>query len=447
MNRLTIAILSVCLAPVWGGAAEKIDPLDNWPHWRGPLVNGTAPRGKPPTRWDAKTNLAWKTVLPGRGASTPIVWGDLVFVTTAVDTGKRADPKDIPKPNPRFANKKKTDAPDTYHRFIVLAVDRKSGKVRWQRTCAERVPHEGHHFTHNYAAGSPVTDGKRLYVSFGSFGVYCFDLAGKPLWQRDLGRMETRLGWGEASTPAVHGNRVFLTWDHEAGSFITALEADTGKPIWKVDRDEVTTWATPLVVEHKGKTQVIVPATNKVISYAADSGKVVWWTKGLTVNCIPSPVTRAGIVYCMSGYKGAAAIAVPLDAAGDAREKELWRLKSSTPYVPSPLLLGDRLYFNEYNLPVLSCVDIKTGKFVFEKSRLNRLGTLYASPVAAAGHIYVLDRTGTTMVLKPGDKPEVVAVNRLGTNTTGESFNASPAIAGKQLFLRSDRHLYCIAEK
>ena len=443
MIRPTIAILSLCLAsPLVMSGAEKIDPLDNWPHWRGPLANGTAPRGKPPLRWDAKTNIAWKRAIPGRGSSTPIVWGDLVFVTTAVDTGKKADPKDLPRPDPRFAGKKKTDAPDTYHRFIVLAIDRKTGAVRWQRTCAERVPHEGHHFSHSYAAGSPVTDGKRLYVSFGSFGIYCFDFAGKVLWQRDLGRMETRLGWGEAVTPAVHGDRLFVTWDHEGPSALYALRADSGKTAWKMDRDEVTTWATPLVVEYKGRTQVIVPATKKVRGYDASNGKVLWEAKGLTVNCIPSPVARAGVVYCISGYRGAEGIAVPLDSSGDASEKVLWRVDRNTPYVPSPVLVGDRLYFTASNDAILSCVDVRSGKFVFEKRRLNGLRTLYASPVAADGRLYVVDRDGTTLVLKQGDKPEVLATNRLG-----EPIDASPVVAGKQLFLRSDKHLFCIEEQ
>jgi outer membrane protein assembly factor BamB len=438
MSPLTIALLAVSLAP----GADKVDPLDNWPHWRGPLVNGTAPRGKPPIRWDAKTNIAWKRPLPGRGSSTPVVWGDLVFVSTAVDTGKKADPKDLPKPDPRFAGKKKTDAPDTYHRFMVFALDRKTGAVRWQRTCAKRVPHEGHHDSHSYAAGSPVTDGKRLYVSFGSFGLYCFDLAGKPLWQRDLGRLETRLGWGEAVTPAVHGNRLYVTWDQESDSALYALEAGTGKTAWKVDRDEVTTWATPLIVEHKGTIHVVVPATKKVRSYDARDGKVLWETRGLTVNCIPCPVTRDGVVYCMSGYNGAQAIAVPLDARGDANDRILWRLEGGTPYVPSPVLVGERLYFTQVNLPMLSCVDVRTGKLLLDRVRLNRLRTLYASPVAADGRLYLVDRDGTTMVLKHGERLETLAVNRLD-----EPIDASPVVAGKQLFLRSHGALFCIEEK
>ncbi len=440
MTRLTLTILALFLTAIPALSADKIDPLHNWPHWRGPLATGEAPRGQPPLRWDTKTNIAWKKAIPGKGAATPIVWGDQVFVVTAVDTGKQAEAKDVPKPNPRL--EKKTQPPDTYHQFIVMALDRKTGAVRWERLCATRVPHEGTHPSHSYAAGSPVTDGKRLYVSFGSFGIYCFDLAGKPLWQRDLGRMETRLGWGEALSPAVGAGRVFLTWDHEGDSALIALEADTGKTAWKVERDEKTSWATPLVVPYKGLTQVIVPGTKRVMSYDAASGKVVWETKGLTVNCIPSPVGRDGVVYCMAGYRGAACEAVPLDARGDATEKVLWRLDKGTPYVPSPLLVGDRLYFTQTNEPILTSVDVRTGKVVLDRVRLRQLGNLYASPVAAAGRIYLVYRSGTTLVLKQGDKVEVLAVNRLD-----DPIDASPAVAGKQLFLRSHGHLYCIEER
>ena len=247
------------------------------------------------------------------------------------------------------------------------------------------MPHEGHHETHTYAAGSPVTDGKRLYVSFGSQGVYCYDLDGKLLWQRHLGRMETRRGWGEGTSPVVSGGLLFHTWDHEAGSFLIALQADSGQTAWKVDRDEVTTWATPLAVAYKGKTQLIVPATKKIRSYDASNGKVLWECGGMTVNCIPSPVARDGVVYCMSGYQGAAAVAIPLDSRGDVTGKVLWQINRGTPYVPSPLLAGDRLYFTERNDPVLSCINVKTGKVVFDKTRMNALHTLYGSPVAAAG--------------------------------------------------------------
>lgn len=433
----TLAIGLLLLAvPV---QAADPDPLDNWPQWRGPLATGAAPRGNPPVKWNAKTNVKWKVALPGRGASTPIVWGDQVFVLTAVDTGREAAPADIPKPNPRFT--KRTKPPITYYQFLVLALDRTTGDVRWKQVATEQVPHEGHHDTHTYAAGSPTTDGRRLYVSFGSRGVYCYDLAGKPLWKRDLGRMQTRLGWGEGTSPVVHGDTVVLTWDQEADSFIIALDARTGRTRWKVDRDEPTSWATPVIVEYKGRTQVVVNGKNRVRSYDLKDGSLIWQCGGQTLNAIPSPVARDGVVYCMTGYKGAMAAAIPLDASGDLTDsdKVRWRYTRGTPYVPSPLLVGDRLYFTLRNEPILTCLDVRTGKPVIADERLPGLIDLYASPVAAAGRIYFTGRNGTTLVLEQGDKLKVLAVNRLD-----DPIDASPTVAGKQLFLRGEKYLYCL---
>jgi outer membrane protein assembly factor BamB len=448
MKTTCFLVACVCLLTA---TARGDDParerLDNWHHWRGPLANGTAPKGDPPVRWDAKTNIKWKAELPGRGSATPIVWGDQVFVVTAVETDRTADAADLPKPDPKFP--KNTKPPAKYYQFVVLSFDRETGKPRWRQTAAERVPHEGHHPTHSYAAGSPTTDGKSLYVSFGSFGIYCYDLAGKPQWQRDLGRLNTRLGWGEAVTPVIHRDNLLLNWDQEADSALYCLDARTGKTRWKVPRDEKTSWNTPLVVEHKGRCQVIVNATDRIRSYDLETGKELWRCGGMTVNAIPSAVSAGDVVYCMSGYKGASAVAISLDATGDLTagevadsDKVLWRYRKGTPYVPSPLLAGDRLWFTEMNDPFLTTLDVKTGKPAIDHERLPRLKTLYASPVAAAGRVYIVDREGTTLVLKQGDKLEVLATNRLD-----DPIDASPVVVGKQLFLRGEKYLYCIEER
>jgi outer membrane protein assembly factor BamB len=440
--RYFLPLLLGCCATIslFGTEATK-EQLANWPQWRGPLVSGAAPDANPPLTWDEKTNVKWKTAIPGRGTSTPIVWGDHVFVLTAVDTGREAVVADLPKHDPKL--EKKTEAPKTYHQFVVLCLDRKTGDIRWKKVATEQVPHEGHHPTHCYAAGSPCTDGKYLYASFGSFGVYCYTLDGELKWKRDLGRMQTRLGWGEASTPALAGNLLIVNWDQEVDSFICGLDTATGEVKWKTGRDEVTTWNTPLVVEYKGRTQVIVNATKKTQSYDATNGKAIWECGGQTVNCIPSAVTKDGVVICMSGYKGSLAAAIALDAQGDVTgtDKVLWKYEKGTPYVPSPLLHGDRLYFTQVNNALLTCLDAKTGKLIFEHERLPGLVDLYASPIAAAGRIYIVDRDGTTLVLKAGDKPEVLATNRLG-----DPVDASPVAVGKQLFLRGEKYLYCIEE-
>ncbi len=442
---LSAIALVACLARPPASAGEP-SALDNWPAWRGPLANGTAPHGDPPISWDAQTHVRWKAELPGRGSATPIVWGDQVFVVTALKTERAVTAADLPKSDPKF--EKKTDAPPNYYQFVVLSFDRATGKLRWKQTAAEKVPHEGHHPTHSYAAGSPTTDGRFLYVSFGSFGIYCYDLAGKLQWQRDLGRLNTRLGWGEAVTPVLHGDSLLLNWDQEADSALICLDKKTGKTKWQAERAEKTLWNTPLVVEHAGKWQVIVnagtnlpDAADRVRSYDLETGKELWRFRGMTVNAIPSLVAGRDVVYVMSGYRGSAAAALALDGSGDITDtgKVLWRYDKGTPYVPSPLLVGDRLWFTETNSNLLTILDARTGKAILDREPLPGLKTLYASPVAAAGRVTIVDREGTTLVLKQGDKLEVLATNRLN-----DPVDASPVVVGKQLFLRGEKYLYCI---
>jgi outer membrane protein assembly factor BamB len=443
MKTLPFAMLGICLFTS-AGLASDLDQkrLDNWHQWRGPEANGTAQKADPPVKWNAKTNIKWKTELPGRGSSTPIVWGDQVFICTAIRTGRTVDRENLPKLDPRFD--KRTTRPTNYYQFVVLSFDRRNGNLLWRHKAAEQVPHEGHHDTHSYAAGSPTTDGRFLYVSFGSFGIYCYDLAGKLQWQRDLGRLNTRLGWGEAVTPVIHGDSLLLNWDQEADSSLICLDAKTGKTRWKTERDEKTSWNTPLVVEHKGKHQVILNGTNRVRSYDLETGKELWQCGGMTVNAIPSLVTAGGVVYCVSGYRGSAAMAVSLDARGDVTDtgKVLWRYGKGAPYVPSPLLLGDRLWMTQMNNAILTTLDVKTGKPILDRERLMGQSSFYASPVAAAGRVYLVDRVGTTLVLKQGDRLEILATNRLE-----DPIDASPALVGKQLFLRGEKYLYCIEEK
>ena len=329
------------------------------------------------------------------------------------------------------------------YRFEVISFDRETGKVRWRRTATEAVPHEGHHETHSYAAGSPTTDGERLYASFGSFGVYAFTLDGKPLWKRDLGLIHSRRGWGEAVTPVVHDGTVVLNWDQEGAgdSKLYALDAATGKTKWAADRDEKTSWNTPFVVEHNGRTQVIVNGTNKVRSYDLANGSVIWEVGGMTTNAIPSPLAADGVAYVMSGYRGSAAVAVPLSAEGELTTPDAvaWRYGRGTPYVPSPILVDGRLYFTQANTNVLTILDAKTGKPVLTEERLSGLGPVYASPVFAGGRLYFVDRRGTTVVTTAGDEPEVLA-----TNPLGEPIDSSPAVSGRTLFLRGHDHLYAI---
>jgi outer membrane protein assembly factor BamB len=441
MPRLLLSVFILALLAIAerSGAGE---PGDNWPHWRGPLANGTAPKAEPLLTWDAKTNIKWKAPMIGRGSATPIVWGDQVFIVTAINTERVAAAADLPKPDQNL--KVKTDPPKTYYQFVVMSFDRNTGKQLWKHTAAEMVPHEGHHFSHSYAAGSPTTDGKFLYVSFGSFGIYCYDLAGKLQWQRDLGRMQTRLGWGEAVTPVIHGDSLVLNWDQEKDSAIICLDAKTGKTKWRTERDDKTSWNTPFIIEHKGQTQVIVNGTNRIRSYDLANGKELWQCGGMTINAIPSPLAANGIAYVMSGYGSHSAVAIPLDSRGDLGDngKVVWRFGKGTPYVPSAALAGDRLYFTKANVGLYTVLDIKTGKPLVDGERLPNVDSFYASPLVAAGRVYLVDRAGTTLVLRQADKLEVLATNRLD-----DPIDASPVAVGRQLFLRGEKYLYCIEGK
>lgn len=441
---MRLALVIALLAPFAAPAAELIPGrLDNWHHWRGPLAIGTAPNADPPTAWDKQTNIRWKVELPGKSSATPLVWGDRVFAVTAAPTDKKAKPEDLPpKVDPKF--KRNTAPPAEYVQFLVFCFDRNTGKELWRHLAAERVPHEGHNENHSYSGGSPTTDGKRLYVSFGSFGNYCYDLDGKLLWSRDLGRLITRLGWGEAVTPVIHGDSLLLNWDQEADSKLVCLDAATGKTRWEALRDEPTSWNTPLVVEHKGTTQVILNGTKRIRAYDLATGQPLWTCPGMTVNAIPSPVAEGGVAYVMSGYRGSAAVAVSLDARGEVGPGSglLWKHARGTPYVASPVLSNGRLWFTEERVNLLTILDTKTGKPVVDRERLTAARQFYASPVAAAGRVYLVDRSGTTLVFKEGDKPELLATNQLE-----DSIDASPALAGKQIFLRSLGGLYCIEAK
>ena len=437
MNCKSLASIGLFLLAIDAVDADEFATKrdHNWHQWRGPLAGGVAPNGNPPIKWDEKRNIKWKSKLPGLGGSTPIVWEDQVFILTAVKTDRVAE-------NPPKADlRAMTKPPRNYYQFLVLCYDRDTGKERWRHVACEDVPHEGRHHTNTFASSSPVTDGKHLYVSFGSRGIYCYDLSGKLKWSRDLGDMRTRKGWGEATSPVVHDNSLVVNWDHEDQSFIAVLDVESGKTVWKCDRDEVTSWATPLVLQHKGRTQVIVNGTTRVRSYDLSSGKVIWECGGQSVSAIPSPIASDGVVFCMSGYTTDFACAIPLDSVGDITDtdKVIWTHHRRTPYVPSPILLRDRIYFTRKNTAILTCLDAKTGQEIINNKRLEGLNNIYASPTSAAGRIYFVGRDGTTLVIKHDDDIEVLSLNKLD-----DPIDASPAIVGIQLFLRGSKHLYCI---
>ncbi len=414
----------------------------DWPQWRGPEGTGVAAGAHPPQEWSAEKNLRWKVEIPGKGHASPIILGERIFLTTAIST-----PREIPQPEVEEEDgpgrRRRNIQPTYVQRFVTLALDRGTGEVVWQHTSRESAPHEGTHQDATWASSSPITDGEHLFANFGSNGLFAYDLEGKLLWQKDLGDMQTRNGFGEGSSPALHGNTLILTWDHEGDSFIVALDKRTGAELWRQNRDEVTSWATPLVVEVGGRPQVVVPGTSKTRGYDLVGGKILWESPGMTLNVIPSPVYRNGTVFVMSGFRGNALQAIRLAAAkGDLSDSKAitWTHDRDTPYVPSPLLYDEKLYFLKHNSGILSVLNADDGKTIYGPVRLDGIDGVYASPVGAGGKVYVVGRNGTTLVLRHGAQLKVLASNYLE-----DEFDASPAIAGDELYLRGRHHLYKIA--
>jgi outer membrane protein assembly factor BamB len=326
---------------------------------------------------------------------------------------------------------------------VALAIRRRDGEVLWQRTLNEALPFEGGHHTASLASASAVTDGERVIAPFGSYGLYALDFNGEPLWKVDLGEMQSLHGHGEGSSPVLHGDLLVVNWDHEGQSFVAAFDKRSGEERWKVLRDEVTSWATPIVVEHAGRSQLVVSGTNRVRGYDLATGSVIWECGGLSANVVASPVAGDGMVFAGSSYDKRALLAIRLDGAqGDitGTEHVVWNRFRGTPYVPSPLLYGDSLYFLTHYQGIISRVEAKTGRDRPGAVRLDGIGNVYASPVAAAGRVYVTDLDGLTVVIEHGDSPRILARNLLD-----DSFSASAAIAGREIFLRGRRSLYSIA--
>jgi outer membrane protein assembly factor BamB len=416
----------------------------DWPQWRGPEGTGVAPAADPPVRWSETENVRWKVPIPGRGHAAPIVWGERVYLLTAVPVEGARPPEPPADADERTRERWMRAVHPVEQRFVVMALNRRDGSVAWERTAVEAVPHEGTHRDGTWASASPVTDGAAVYAQFGSQGLFAYSLDGELLWQRDLGDMSTRNGFGEGASPAVHGDKLIVNWDHEGDSFIVALDKKTGKTVWQKSRDEITSWSTPLVVEAGERPQVVVAATGKSRAYDLATGEVVWEAAGMTVNVVPTPVYGHGMVYLTSGFRGSALQAVRVaEAKGEvtAGEAVAWTHDRDTPYVPSPLLYGDQLYFLKVNSGILSCLDAKTGKIHFNEQRLEGVRNVYASPVGADGRVYLVGREGTTVVLEHGPEYKVLA-----QNTLDEGFDSSPAVAGEELYLRGSQHLYCLAE-
>lgn len=434
-RRIVFLVLTTVLQAI--SSARAAD--ENWPQWRGPLGTGAVPDSDPPTEWSETKNLRWKVPVPGKGHSTPIVWGDQIFLTTAVPVGPALPPKHSSAPGTHDG------VPVTHlHKFVVAALSRKTGQTLWETVVHEKVPHEGGHYTGSLASHSVVTDGERVYAFFGSQGLYCLDFDGRVLWQKQLGTMQTKHGHGESASPVLHGDLVYINWDHDGPCFVAAFDKRTGKERWNVKRDEETSWSSPIIVDDADQPLLIVAGTNRVRAYDPSSGKVIWECGGLSSNIVATPVASDGRLFAGSSYEKKVLLSIRMDGAqGDITGSHhiAWSRSRGTPYVPSPLLYGEGLYFLTHYQGILTRVDAATGVDRPGAIRLGGIGNIYASPVGGGGRIYVTDLDGKTIVLSHDDQPKVLALN-----TLNDEFAASAAISGHHLLLRGKEYLYCICE-
>jgi outer membrane protein assembly factor BamB len=429
---LFVLLCSVCAAV--GG---------NWAQFRGPNAAATSAEKTLPVEWGADKNLAWKVKVPGYGWSSPIVWGDKVFVTTAV-----ADKQKEPTGSARWEPGGLLRGPDSVYRSEVYCLNAADGKVVWKRTAAANKP-APITTSNTYASETPVTDGQRVYAYFGMTGVYCYDFAGKEQWKKDLGPLNTEAGHGTGASPALDGERLFIQRDNQEKSFLLALDAKTGKELWRVNRAEMTGWSTPLVWKNRVRTEVVCLGSKQVRSYDPATGKLLWQLSGTNGQSFASPIAGEDLLYAGTGGQqggGRPLFAVKAGASGDITLKPgatsnsgvAWYQSNAGPLISTPLLYQGHLYILEQTLGIVSCYDSRTGKQVYRK-RLPQARGFLASPWAYDGKVFCLDESGQTFVLKSGAKFEL-----LGRNKINERCWATPALAGGALFLRTVDHLYCI---
>ncbi|MBM3788630.1 MAG: hypothetical protein FJW30_30205 [Acidobacteria bacterium] len=405
------------------------DPAQ-WPRWRGPDETGVA-KGTAPVQWSEK-DIAWKAAISGRGHSSPVIWGDTIFLTTAIPT------QDAGPPSTRRGEMTLVE-----HKFAVLAINRKDGKVIWEKTVKTATPHEGYHFRYgSFASNSPVTDGKLVFAHFGSRGLYALDFKGNVVWSKQFGQMRMRNSFGEGVPAVVHEDRLLMGFDQEEGSYLITLDKNTGKEIWKVERQEVSSWSPPTVITVGGRKQIIVAATAYVTAYDYLTGKVIWKCNGLGTNVIPAPIHYKDTVIVMSGHREPNRMAIKLGRDGDlsGTDAVVWSNTKSNSYTPSPVLHGDRLYFVT-DKGLLSAIHAGTGELLYTE-RLPGANTLKASPVGANGNLYLPTEEGMVHVVKMSDRFELVASNKVGD----EFFIATPAIFDGEIYLRGKNTLYCIRQ-
>ncbi|HEY5839508.1 MAG TPA: PQQ-binding-like beta-propeller repeat protein [Pyrinomonadaceae bacterium] len=414
----------------------------NWPQWRG-TGSGVSEEKNLPTAWNTSQGIKWKTPIAGRGHSSPVVWGNKVFLTSAIEgevvPGAKAVKHVMPN-DKEFLHPDSVGA-DRKHTFKVIALNADTGKILWQQTAWEGTPYDNRHRKSSYAASTPATDGKMVFAFFGTEGLYAYDLNGKLAWKADFGKLGT-VGMGTGTSPIVFENLVIVQCDEENGgaSFIVAVDKKTGKEAWRVPRKVQVSWATPMLVSNGKRTELITVGTEAVVAYDPATGKELWKHKGVESNAIPSPVANQEMVFVSAGFPAKIVMAIQLGGSGDLKETVAWKYSKGTAYVPSPILYGDYLYLTT-DRGILTCLNAKTGEVVYEGGRIPIPATFTASPVAFDGKILMTSEDGDTFVVKAGPKHEI-----LGTNSIGEPVYASPAISGQRIFIRGEKNLYAIGK-
>jgi outer membrane protein assembly factor BamB len=443
---LTVLIALIVCSSFYSTSGVKAVATSNWPQWRGPDGQGVSTEKNLPYEWSDTKNVAWKTPIPGRGFSSPIIWGTRIFLTTAVEGGPApADHKAVYHEigGKEFRHPEWTGS-DKLHSFKVLSLDRDTGKVLWEKTAYEGTVFDHRHKRGAYAAPTAATDGSLIFVWFGSEGFYCYDFKGSLVWKKALGGVPT-MGMGVGTSPVLYQNVVIVQCDQGfdgKNSFITALDKKTGKEVWRTPRPVHTSWTTPVIVKTKERTELITSGNEFLISYDPENGKEYWRASGLKSHAIATPVVGQGLVILSSGYPQKAITAIRLGGSGvvDGTDRIAWKYNKGTSYVPSPIFYGEYVYLMS-DAGILTCMKAATGEIVYEGGRVPVATKFYgASPVAFEDKILLTSDDGDTFVIKAGPKHEVLA-----TNSLGEGVRSSIAIADGRLFIRGEKHLYCIA--
>ena len=414
----------------------------HWAQWRGPDGQGIAGDPGVPLEWSPTKNVLWKTAIPGRGYSSPVVWGDRIFLTTAIEGDVVPGAKGVKHvmEGQEFAHPDGVGA-DRQHTFKVVALDATSGRILWEKTAWEGTPYDTRHRRGSFAAPTPVSDGTLVYAYFGAEGLYTYDFQGNLKWSWKTGGIAS-FGVGVGTSPVLYQGILIVQCDEDNGekSFIVGLERKTGKEVWRTTRNVEVSWATPILVKSGGRDELVTAGSQAIIGYEPKSGRELWRMKGLASNAVPSPVAGDGIVVVSAGYPVKIAVAVRPGGSGDVTETDrvLWKYDKGTAYVPSPILVDGRVYLVT-DKGLISCLDAKTGKVHYEGGRPPAGASYMASPVAVAGHLLLSSMDGDTVVLKAGTTHEIVRSNPLG-----EPIAASPAIVGGRLYIRGEHHLFAI---